>query len=57
MDLGAETILRVLLRDEATGAPLGNQSVRFGIEGKGRIALGHSVSGLPEETIYFEVKG
>lgn len=27
------------------------------LRGKGRIALGHSVSGLPEETIYFEVKG
>ena len=27
------------------------------LRGKGRIALGHSISGLPEETIYFEVKG
>ena len=27
------------------------------LRGKGRIALGHSMSGLPEETIYFEVKG
>jgi adenylate cyclase len=27
------------------------------LRGKGRIALGHSVSGLPEETLYFEVKG
>lgn len=26
------------------------------LRGKGRIALGHGVSGLPEETIYFEVK-
>ena len=26
------------------------------LRGRGRIALGHSVSGLPEETIYFELK-
>lgn len=36
MDLGAETTIRVLLRDEVTGAPLSNQAVRFGIEGNAR---------------------
>lgn len=37
----AETVLR---REEAM------------LHGKGRIALGHAVSGAPDETIYFEIK-
>lgn len=36
MDLGAETTIRVLLRDELTGASLSNQAVRFGIDGNSR---------------------
>ena len=37
-------------------APMVLRREELMLRGKGRIALGHGVSGLPEETIYFEVK-
>jgi hypothetical protein len=33
---GAETLIRVLLRDDASGAPIANETVHFGLEGNPR---------------------